>query len=125
MDQYSTIISTLAGVGQVEISAVAPSAKSGATLISRTMNNCSVHLDMTGLIDRDEEFKKCIKKLKKLTDKLSSLERTINNPSYVHTAPAHVQENHKAKAVALRHEISQLEEYVQFIKRDLQSSQIQ
>ena len=111
-DQYSTLMSTLAGVGKVTISrSTATIHQSGVAMVSRTLNNSAIHLNITGMIDQQKELKKCQTKLKKLLENVSQLETTMKAPAYSKSAPAHIQEAHSKKIVAMRNEISQLEDY--------------
>lgn len=88
----------------------------GNGLISRTVDDCSVHLNVTGLIDRGVEMKKNRDKLKKLRDNLARMEASMNASSYRMSAPPQVQEAHRVKAAALRTEISQLEAYAKILE---------
>ena len=89
---------------------------SGKDLVSRTVDNCSVHLNVAGLIDRQLELKKNRDKLKKLTNNLSRLEANVNTSSYRMTAPLQVQENHRQKIASLQTEISRLMEYIKTLE---------
>ena len=89
---------------------------SGKDLVSRTVDNCSVHLNVAGLIDRQLELKKNRDKLKKLTNNLSRLEANVNTSFYRMTAPLQVQENHHQKIASLQTEISRLMEYIKTLE---------
>lgn len=116
-DQFSKFISTTTGLKSITIcSDMKMVNSSGDDLISRTVDDCSVHLNVTGLIDRRVELKKSRDKLKKLIDNLARLEANMNASSYRMSAPPQVQEAHRVKAAALRTEISQLEAYAKMLE---------
>lgn len=119
-DQFSSLIATLAGVGKVEICQSIDSIRKNAatTMIVRTVRDSSVHLNVTGIIDRKIELKKSSEKLKKLEENLTRLQSMINNISYTASAPAQIQEKHRAKIEALRNETRQVQEYVKILNSD-------
>jgi len=89
-----------------------PMDRCGNSYISRTSGDVSVHVNVTGLIDRQTELKKSLDKLTKLKENLTKLNATIRTASYTKNAPLSVQESHNKKAETMRNEISQLEDYL-------------
>ncbi len=87
-------------------------------MIIRTVRDCSVHMNVTGIIDRKIELKKSSEKLKKLEENLMRLESMMNNTSYTASAPVQIQEKHRAKIEALRNETRQVKDYVQMLNSD-------
>lgn len=118
-NRFSALIATLAGVGKVEIcQSIGSTRKDAATMIIRTVRDCSVYMNVTGIIDRKIELKKSSEKLKKLEENLIRLESMMNNTSYTASAPVQVQEKHRAKIEALRNETRQVKEYVKMLNSD-------
>jgi len=111
-DEILSLISTLAGVGDVDLSV--GSVPTG-TYVSRTIADGSVHVDLSGVIDVVGESNKCQTKISKLKRQLERLNATVSAPAYVSSAPAHVQESHQKKITALHQEIDQLENYLTMI----------
>jgi len=111
-DEIPTLISTLAGVGDVKFSVdgVPP-----GTFVSRTITDGSVHVDLSGVVDIVGESKKCRTKIGKLKRQLERLDATVSASAYASNAPVHVQESHQKKMTALRQEIDQLENYLTII----------
>lgn len=110
-------MSTIAGLKSVTFCAdIGLSNSNGKDLVSRTVDDCSVHLNVAGLIDRKIELQKNRDKLKKLVVNLTRLEANMNTPSYRMTAPPQVQETHRLKVASLRTEISRLQEYAKILE---------
>lgn len=85
-------------------------------LISRTVDQCSVHLVMPGIVDEQNELVKNREKLRKLIGSLNRLEASMNSPSYQSSAPLNVQESHERKIAALQAEIRQLEDHIKALE---------
>jgi valyl-tRNA synthetase len=81
--------------------------------VSRTVDSCSVHVNIAGMVDLRAELKKNQDKMRKLVDKLSRMEANMNSSSYQLSAPSHVQDIHRQKADSLRNEINSLKLYAQ------------
>ncbi len=113
-DQYSKFMSTVVGLKSMTIcdDKALLGNSIGKDLVSRTVDNCSVHLNVAGLIDRQMELKKNRDKLNKLVDSLARLEVNMSTSSYRMTAPVQVQESHRLKVASLRTEINQLKDYI-------------
>lgn len=112
-DELSKHIITLAGLGSVTIlKHNQPMDRCGNSFISRTSGEVSVHVNVTGLIDRQAELKKSYDKLTKLKENLAKLNNTISMDSYRKSAPLSVQESHNRKAETMLNEISLLEDYL-------------
>ena len=79
--------------------------------VSRTVDNCSVHVNVAGMVDRRMELKKNQDKMKKLVENLAKIEANMNSSSYRLSAPSHVQETHRLKADSLQNEINSLKLY--------------
>ena len=111
------MISILGGVSNVEIIGdVKCLEKTGKPFVSRTVSNCSVHLNLAGFINPTVELNKCQDKMKKLKGNLEKLKTVTNAPSYKTSAPLHIQEAHLKKANTLQEEINQLENYAIMIR---------
>ncbi|KAI9551128.1 hypothetical protein GHT06_003105 [Daphnia sinensis] len=111
VDQYSKLMSTIAGLNVTIYGDICLTNSSEKAWVSRTVENCSVHLNLAGMIDRNMELKKNQEKLKKLVENLARLEANMSTASYRSSAPAHVQETHRLKVAFLQTEICQLKEY--------------
>lgn len=111
-DEILTLISTLAGVGDVKF--CIDSVPTG-TFVSRTIAGGSVHIDLSGVIDVVGESNKSRTKIGKLKRQLERLDATVSASAYVSNAPVHVQQSHQKKIIALRQEIAQLENYLTII----------
>lgn len=118
-EQFTKLISTVAGVNCLPIlSDLSLVNLMKKDMISRTIEDCSVCLKVTGLINRVVELEKNLKKLKKVTDSLARLESNMKSNSYCMSAPAHVQETHRLKVATLRTELSQIQNNIKMLQSD-------
>ena len=108
-EEYSKFLTTITGLKSLPLVHKVDQSRRTENWVARTVDDCSVHLNVAGLVDVDAELKKNADKLKKLVKNLNQLENTMSSPSYSANAPLQVQEAHRAKLAMLRNEINQLE----------------
>ena len=111
-NQYSKLMTSIAGLKSVTVcDDRCPENSNEKVWVSRTVDSCSVHVNIAGMVDRRMELKKNQDKMRKLVDKLARMEANMNSSSYRLSAPSHVQETHRQKADSLRNEINSLKLY--------------
>jgi valyl-tRNA synthetase len=102
-------MSTIAGLKSVTICGhISLESSNEKVWVSRTVDSCSVHVNVAGMVDRRMELKKNQDKMRKLVENLARIEANMNSSSYRISAPYHVQETHRLKADSLRNEIDSL-----------------
>lgn len=105
-------MSTIAGLKSVDIYGdMSLTSSSEKVWVSRTVDECSVHINVAGMVDRKMELKKNQEKMRKLVENLARLEANMGTASYRSSAPSHVQETHRLKVASLQTEINQLKKY--------------
>ena len=94
IEGHESVISTLAGVGQLSVTEEKVSSEGVAKAV---VGDLEVAVELSGLVDLDKERARLEEEIKETETYLSSLEKKLSNKEFTEKAPAHVTQSMKDK----------------------------